>query len=123
MAQNAPVDINSYLSAFPDDVRQKLERIRALAHEAVPQATETISYGIPTIDVDGEHLVSFAGWKKHIAMYPIPVGAQDLPERLVRYSTGKGTARFPLDEPLPEDVVLWIVDRQLRRLKAGELGS
>lgn len=71
------------------------------ASAEAPDATETISCGIPTFGLHGKHLVHFAGWKRHVGFYPIPNGVESLENALEPYKSGKGSARFPLGEPLP----------------------
>ena len=81
------------------------EVIRAIA----PDATETISYALPTFDLNG-HLVHFAAFKNHIGLYPTPSGMDEFEEELAPYKAGKGSLRFPLDEPLPLDLISRIVE-------------
>ena len=69
-------DIDEYIAAFPDETRQALESVRALVREILPEGTEAISYAIPTFDLDGHHVVHFAGYPKHVGIYPIPHGEE-----------------------------------------------
>jgi uncharacterized protein YdhG (YjbR/CyaY superfamily) len=101
-------DVDGYLESFPGDVRVVLERIRRTAHEAVPGAIEKISYGIPTLVLDGHSVVHFAGWKEHVSLYPAPHDPA-LAQRIEPYLNGKGTLRFPLDRPVPLDLVAAVV--------------
>ena len=117
MAKPNKASIDAYLEDVPPETRSRLTRIREIVHKIAPGAVETVSYGVPTFDLEGKHLVHFAGFSRHVGMYPVPVHAEDLPEPLRAYAHGQGTARFPLDEPLPEDLVRWIVERQLKRLQ------
>ncbi len=75
-----------------------------------PEATETISYAMPTFDLNGRHLVHFAGYPRHIGFYPIPSGMEAFKEELSGYKTGKGSVQFPLDQPLPRDLIRRIVE-------------
>ena len=102
--------IDEYLSGVPSDVRARLEELRALIHELVPDATETISYGIPTFDLNGKHLVHFAGYAHHIGFYPTPSGMEAFDAELARYKRSKGTVQFPLEEPLPMDLIRRMVE-------------
>ncbi len=86
-----------------------LEELRAIIKASAPGATETISYAIPTFDLNGHHLVSFAGYEKHIGLYPVPSAVDAFKEELTPYKSGKGSARFPLDQPLPTDLIRRIV--------------
>lgn len=97
--------INDYIASFPAEVQLVLEDLRARAHAAAPGAEETISYGIPTLRLDGRILVHFAGWKDHVSIYPVPEGDEQLTRELAAHQTGRGTLRFPLDQPLPDDLI------------------
>lgn len=108
--RSAAQTIDEYLIEFPPEVRVLLERMRAIIGSAAPEATETISYAMPTFDLDGKHLVHFAGFKGHIGFYPIPSAIEAFGDELKPYVGGKGSARFPLDEPLPEDLIRRIVE-------------
>lgn len=106
--QKSPATIDEYIAGFPHDVRQLLERVRTTIRQAAPEAVETISYQMPTFDLHGKHLVYFAAYKQHIGMYPVPMGSEI--EGLAAYEAGKGTARFPLDQPIPFDLITRIVE-------------
>jgi uncharacterized protein YdhG (YjbR/CyaY superfamily) len=93
----APATIDEYIAGFPPDVRRMLQQVRATIHEAVPDAEETISYGIPTF----KHVLAFAGWKKHVSVYPAPMGVPQFAKAVAKYGSGRGTLQFPLDEPIP----------------------
>lgn len=97
--------IDEYISALPDGVAAIVEEIRQAIHKAVPDAGERISYQMPAITLDGTSLVHFAAWKHHIGLYPLPAADDPLAKELAPYNTGKGTARFPLDEPIPYDLI------------------
>ena len=97
--------VDEYIDSFPDDVRILLEEIRRRIRTAVPEASETISYQIPTFTLDGRAFVYVAGWKHHIAVYPIPTGDGSLEQVLAPYRAAKGTLRFPLKEPIPYDLI------------------
>lgn len=97
--------VDAYLGAFPEDVREVLERVRATIHEALPGAEERISYQIPTVTLGGKSIVYFAGWAQHVSVYPVPEGDEQLVADLAPYRSGKGTAKFPLDKPVPYDLI------------------
>jgi uncharacterized protein YdhG (YjbR/CyaY superfamily) len=105
--------VDEYVASFPPDARAVLEEVRQTIHRAVPEAEEAISYQIPTFKLDGRPLVYFAGWKHHISLYPVPEADGPMAERLARFQTGKGTLRFPLDEPVPYDLVAQVAARLL----------
>ncbi|XDD51620.1 iron chaperone [Leptospira sp. WS92.C1] len=81
-----------------------MEEIRKTIREQVPEATEKISYQIPTFYLNG-NLVHFAAYKKHIGFYPTPNGDEAFQKELSKYKSGKGTARFPMEEPFPIDLI------------------
>ncbi len=106
--------IDEYISTFPGEVQAVLEQVRQAIHKGAPAATETISYGIPTFDLNGKHLVFFAGWKHHLSLYPIPAGDEAFQQELSHYTRAKGTIQFPFDTPLPYDLVEQIVTLLMR---------
>src|SRR5215470_11083097 len=101
--------IDEYISTFPADIQAILEKMRQAIQRAAPEAKETISYGIPTFDLNGKHLVFFAGWKHHISVYPLPAGDNAFQQRIAPYKRVKSTVQFPLDKPIPYDLVGEIV--------------
>jgi uncharacterized protein YdhG (YjbR/CyaY superfamily) len=111
--------IDEYIAEFPPDSRRVLEELRSTIRAAAPGATETMSYAIPTFDLDGRHLVHFAGYAKHIGFYPAPSGIAAFEDELARFKRAKGSVQFPLDESLPADLVRRIVafrvDEERRR--------
>jgi uncharacterized protein YdhG (YjbR/CyaY superfamily) len=102
--------IDEYIAGFPPETQKALAEVRALIREAAPEATETISYAIPTFDLRGRHLVHFAGYAKHIGFYPIPSGIAAFKEELAAYKQGKGSVQFPLTKPMPTDLIRRIVE-------------
>ncbi|WP_174184012.1 iron chaperone [Nocardia barduliensis] len=100
-----PANIDAYLAGFPDDVREILSGIRAAIRRALPDATEAISYDIPTFKLHGRNVVHFAGWQRHVSLYPIPDGDPALERELEPYRAGKGTLRFRLGEPVPYELI------------------
>ena len=110
MTDKKPVaTIDEYLRTFPADVQAILEQVRQVVRKAAPQATETISYGIPTFDLNGKHLVFFAGWKHHISVYPLPAGDDAFQRKIAQYKRVKSTVQFPLDKTVPYELVSEIV--------------
>ena len=106
--KTSPKNIDEYISVFPDTVQVILEKVRATIREMVPEAKENISYGIPTFTLNG-NLVHFAGYKKHISLYPAPRGVEKFRDELSAYAGGKGTVQFPLEKPIPYDLIRRIV--------------
>ena len=110
-------DIDEYIAGFPDETQKILEEIRTRIHGVAPEATEAISYQIPTFKVGGKVLVHFAGWKEHVSMYPVPPTTDKaLLADLEKYQVSKGTLKFPLDQPIPYDVVERVAQAHLARL-------
>ena len=97
--------VDDYISSFPSDVQAVLTEVRRTIRSVVPEAEETISYQIPTFIVNGRHLVYFAGWKKHVSVYPLPAGDAECDREVAPYRAGKGTAKFPLSRPVPYDLI------------------
>jgi len=102
--------IDEYIVGFPTETQVVLEELRALIRAAAPGATETISYAIPTFDLNGRHLVHFAGYARHVGFYPVPSGLEAFKEDLKPYKIGKGSVQFPLGQPLPTDLIRRIVE-------------
>jgi len=102
--------IEEYIAEFPPETQKVLEEMRALIRTSAPGATERISYAIPTFDLNGRHLVHFAGYKTHIGFYPVPSGLEAFKEDLTPYKQGKGSVQFPLGQPLPTDLIRRIVE-------------
>ena len=100
--------IDQYLATVPDHVRPILQKIRETIHKAVPDATEAISYQIPTFKLNG-NLIHFAAYRSHIGIYPVPEGTQAFNRELAPYVTGKGTIQFPLDRTVPYQLIRKIV--------------
>jgi len=113
--QTAPKDIDEYIAGFPNDVQEILEKIRMTIRKAAPDAEETISYQIPTFTLKGKYLVYFAAYKKHIGLYPAPRGIEKFKKELSVYEGGKGTVRFPLDKPIPCDLITKIVKFRIKK--------
>lgn len=106
MPDSQPID--DYIATFPADVQLILQKIRQTVQDAAPEATEKISYQMPTFDLDG-NLVHFAAYKNHIGFYPVPTGIEAFKEELAGYKQGKGSVQFPLDRPIPYELIAKIV--------------
>jgi len=100
--------IDEYISGFPTDVQVILEKIRETIRRAAPTAQETINYAIPTFTLQG-NLVHFAAFKKHIGFYPTPTGIEQFKNELSAYEMAKGSVQFPVDRPIPYDLISEIV--------------
>lgn len=97
--------IDEYIASFPKDVQQKLEKIRETVRQAAPEAIESISYGMPAYKVYGKPLAYFAAFSKHIGFYATPSGHTQFSEELSKYKQGKGSVQFPLNQPIPLDLI------------------
>jgi uncharacterized protein YdhG (YjbR/CyaY superfamily) len=106
--QAAPKTIDEYIAGFPNDIQEILAKIRVTIREAAPDAKETISYQMPTFTLNG-NLVHFAAFDKHIGFYPTPSGIGKFKEELSVYKGAKGSVQFPLDKPIPYDLIDRIV--------------
>lgn len=102
--------IDDYIARFPADTQKVLNEVREVIKAAAPEATETISYQMPTFDLNGKHLVHFAGYDHHVGFYPIPSGMAAFEEELGGYKRGKGSVQFPLGQPMPLDLIRRIVE-------------
>lgn len=100
--------IDEYIALFPDDVQKKLRELRAVIKAAAPDAGEKISYQMPAFTLHG-NLVYFAAFKNHIGFYPAPRGIEEFKDELSAYKGAKGSAQFPLDQPIPYDLISKIV--------------
>ena len=109
-----PQDIDSYVSRFPRDTQAILEKVRATIRQASPDAKETISYQIPAFKLNGI-LVHFAAWKKHIGLYQPFSGDKALEKAVAKYAGPKGNLQFPLDEPIPYDLIKRIVKLRVKQ--------
>ena len=107
--QAAPQTIDGYIATFPQDVQAILQQIRQVIHETIPGLGETISYGMPTFTLNGTYLVYIAAHKKHIGLYPAPTGVEEFHEAVALYGGGKGTLKFPLNKPMPFDLIRSII--------------
>ncbi len=100
--------IDDYIKASPKEVQSTLERIRQTIRKAAPDAVEAISYQIPTFKLNG-NLVWFAAFKNHIGFYPRKSGIEAFKKELSSYRVAKGSVQFPIDKPIPHDLVRKIV--------------
>jgi uncharacterized protein YdhG (YjbR/CyaY superfamily) len=101
--------IDEYIETFPSDVQRILEKMRQTIKKAAPETVETISYQMPTFKLNSKNLVHFAAFKNHIGFYPIPSGIESFKKELSSYKQGKGSVQFPIDKPVPYDLVEKIV--------------
>jgi uncharacterized protein YdhG (YjbR/CyaY superfamily) len=112
-----PQDIDDYISHFPADMRAVLEKVRQTIRHAAPDAKETISYRMPAFKQHGV-LVYFAAWQKHIGLYPPISGNKTVAKAVARYVGPKGNLQFPLDEPIPYDLIERLVKLRVKQDRA-----
>lgn len=106
--KTTPRNIDEYIVGFPLDIQEILKQIRDTIKEAAPDAEEAIKYQIPTFILK-ENLVHFAAFKNHIGFYPTPSGIREFQDELSAYQCAKGSVQFPLDKPMPLDLITRIV--------------
>ncbi|HEA22857.1 hypothetical protein LCGC14_2133050 [marine sediment metagenome] len=101
-------NIDTYIKAFPEKVKNILEQVRSTIKKAAPEAEESISYGMPVFTLCGKPLVYIAGYKNHVGFYATPTGHSRFAEELSGYKQGKGSVQFQLDEPIPYELITQI---------------
>lgn len=110
---NSPTSIHTtidqYLAAQSPTIQKILERVRQTIQAGAPEATEMINYGIPTFKINHKNLVHFAVFKKHVGFYPAPSGITAFAKELAPYKSAKGSVQFPLDQPIPYELIKKIV--------------
>ncbi|MEE4193794.1 MAG: DUF1801 domain-containing protein [Anaerolineae bacterium] len=111
-----PTNIDEYIAQYPADVQEILSSIRRLIHEVVPAVEEALSYGIPTFKLKGKNLVHFGAYKKHIGFYPSPSVIAYFEEPLSIYEGAKGSVKFPLNQPIPYELIRRMVEYRLEEL-------
>ena len=102
-------EIDIYISGFPIEVQEILQQIRAIIKETAPEVVESYAYGMPAYKTNGKPLVYFAGYKNHIGFYATPSGHENFAKELSQYKQGKGSVQFPLNKPIPYDLIREIV--------------
>jgi uncharacterized protein YdhG (YjbR/CyaY superfamily) len=112
--------IDEYALNFPPELRKVLQQIRTAVTKAVPDAEETISYAIPTFKLNGISLVHFALFKNHIGFYATPTGHERFKTELSKYKQGKGSVQFPLDKPMPLELIAKIAQFRANERSADE---
>jgi uncharacterized protein YdhG (YjbR/CyaY superfamily) len=112
---NSPQTVDNYITSFPSEVQSILQQIRTTIQEIAPDTEEVISYQMPTYRMSG-NLVHFAAFKNHIGFYPTPSGVEAFLDELAPYQHGKGSIRFPLDRPIPYDLIRNIVAFRVKEM-------
>jgi uncharacterized protein YdhG (YjbR/CyaY superfamily) len=110
--------VEEYIETFPKGVQTSLVSLRGVIKTIAPNAVESISYGIPTYKVNGKPLVYFAAFKNHIGFYALPSGNLEFKDELSQYKQGKGSVQFPLDKPLPYNLIERIVAFRVKEIES-----
>lgn len=113
MAGPKPKTVEEYISGFPEEIRQKLQQLHDVVKQTVPDAEEMISYNMPLYKWKGM-LISFAAWKTHIALYPMPAAKGALRQKLIPFQGAKSTLRFPLTGPLPLGIIIEVIKLRMK---------
>lgn len=109
-------NIDEYIAGFDDQIQQKLTELRKFIKQRLPEGIEeTISYGIPTFKLNGKYVIYFAGYAKHISIYPIPPGPAEFEQKIAPYVKGRGTLQFPNSEPLPYALIEEVIKYSVKR--------
>jgi uncharacterized protein YdhG (YjbR/CyaY superfamily) len=97
--------VDEYIRGFPPEVAERLTEVRAAIRSNVPEPTEKIRYGMPAVMLGGRYALHFAGWKKHIGLYPVPTLAEPLEAEIAPYRAEKDSVVFPHTKPVPYDLI------------------
>lgn len=114
--------VPEYIAAFPREVQTILKKLRSTIRAAAPDAEETIKYGIPTMVLNG-NVVSYAAYRNHIGVYPAPAGNAAFQRALAPYRSAKHTAKFPLDKPIPFDLIAKLMVFRVKEHRARVAGK
>ena len=106
--------IDKYMAKLPVESRAKLQILRETIHKSAPEAEEAMSYGVPAFKLNGSNLILYAAFKSHIGIYPTPSAIKAFKKELADYELSEGTIRFPLDKPVPFELVKKIVKFRLK---------
>jgi uncharacterized protein YdhG (YjbR/CyaY superfamily) len=111
-------EVNDYIGSFPEDTQRILIRIRKIILQEAPDAIESIAYKMPAYRINGKPLIYFAGFKNHIGLYATPSTHSEFKDELSGYKHGKGSVQFPLNQPVPFDLI-----RKMVKFKVKENGG
>jgi len=114
MPRSKPTNIEAYIAGFPPETQLFLQQIRSTIRKAAPKAEETISYAIPCFNLNRRYLIYFAGYRKHVSIYPVPRGDAALRQAMAPYQASKGTLQFPLDRKLPLTLITKVVRQHVK---------
>lgn len=114
--KNKAANIDAYIAGFPEPIQDILQQIRTAIKKEVPGCGEKISYDMPTITLNNKNLVYFAAFKAHIGFYGAPTGVKEFAEDFSGYKTGRGSVQFPLNKPIPSDLIRKIVHYRVQQI-------
>jgi uncharacterized protein YdhG (YjbR/CyaY superfamily) len=114
MTTNQILNINEYIASFPESTQELLEQVRATIQKAAPEAIAAIKYAMPTFVLNGKNLVHFAAYKNHIGFYATPSGHEEFKAALSPYKSGKGSVQFPIDAPMPLELIGRMVEFRVK---------
>jgi uncharacterized protein YdhG (YjbR/CyaY superfamily) len=117
MTSDKPTTIDEYIAGVPADIQKILQEVREAIRSEAPGAAEKIGYGIPTFTLNG-NLIHFAAFKNHIGLYPTPNGLEEFKEQLAGYKGAKGSVQFPLNQPMPIDLIKRITRFRVTKMMA-----
>jgi uncharacterized protein YdhG (YjbR/CyaY superfamily) len=121
MISKAPTNVDEYIADFQENIQILLNQVRSTIRQTAPDAVESIGYGMPAYKLNGRPLVYFAGYKNHIGFYATPTGHSEFANELSKYKQGKGSVQFPLDQPMPCELIAQIVAfRAAENLQKGK---
>lgn len=106
--------IDDYIASYPEEVQAILSKVRRSLRKVLPAADEKIKYGMPAFMLDSRHGVYFAAWKRHVGLYPIYRSDDPIEEELAPYRDAKDTLKFPLNEPIPYELIERLVTRLVK---------
>lgn len=118
----APETVDDYVASFPPQVREVLERVRAAIHAGVPGGEEKVRYGMGAVMLGGRYAIHFAGWKRHVGLYPVPAFDGPLEAEVAPHRSKKDTVNFPYAKPVPYDLITRM-SREIVRMRSEDLGA
>lgn len=117
MKKTTATTIDEYLNELSEPEKKELSRLRKIIKREVPEVEESISYEMPAFKYKGKPLIYFAAFKNHLSIFPTPGPIEDLAEQLKPYEAGKGTLKYKLEEPFPEDLLKQVVQARLKQIE------
>jgi len=117
MAINKPINVNNYISQFPQETQKIMQEIRNLIKKIAPDSEENISYGMPAYKTNSKPLVYFAGYKHHIGFYAAPNAHEAFKTELSEFKQGKGSVQFPLNQPMPYNLIIKMIKFKVQENK------